>query len=154
MPRILTTKWGNEPTTLTIRGTSYPCRSKLEARTAWYLEFLLQAKEILGWSYELQRFQFCDVKTNPRSYLPDFTVTVCGKHGRPECELWECKGTLLPKDVAKFRRMHEYHADSFHRLFMIFDANKKKREETSCYRTLLKYAEVKILGSTFRKLGL
>lgn len=151
-------KYRNIPTTETVGGKLCHFRCLGEYKLARYLEILKQSMEIIEWQYELQRFYFPDVKTSPHSYLPDFTVTVNGPEG-PECELWEFKGPLFSGAVTRLKRMDEYHPDSFDRMYMIFESNSKQRERKPCYRTLKRMEErglvgIKILGPTFRKLGI
>ena len=93
-----------------VGGKCHYFKSKFERRWAEYLEFLMQAGEVIRWQYEPIEFWFAPIKRGTRSYKPDFLVAT-NEDGKARFFWHECKGYLAQKDITKFRRMAKYHSD-------------------------------------------
>jgi hypothetical protein len=80
-------------------------RSSWERHYADYLEFLVRAKQIVGWQYEPETFWFEGVRRGVCSYKPDFKVEV--KPG--EYEYHEVKGYNDARSRTTLIRMDKYY---------------------------------------------
>ena len=87
-----------------INGREMYFRSKWEANTCLYLDWLKKQGEIIDWEYEPKPFDF-PTRTNNR-YVPDFIVTT--KKG---LECWEVKGYYTKKDKTKMKRFAQYYPE-------------------------------------------
>jgi len=88
-----------------IGGQRIYARSRWEANYARYLQLLLDGGEILKWEHEPETFWFEGASEAPRSYLPDFRVTLeVGIF-----EYHEVKGWMDDVSKAKINRMAEYY---------------------------------------------
>ncbi len=82
-------------------------RSSWEANYARYLNFLVSAKSIWKWEYEIQTFEFKGIKRGTRFYTPDFKV-----YEKDGSYAWhEVKGWMNPKSKTQLSRMSRYHPD-------------------------------------------
>ena len=79
-------------------------RSACEANYARYLNFLKDAKQIQGWEYEAETFEF-PVKRGTRFYTPDFKVT----NTDGSVEYHELKGYMYAKGKTALARMGRHH---------------------------------------------
>jgi hypothetical protein len=86
-------------------GRKYYMRSSWEFNYAYYLDFLVDNKEIKCWEYEVDTFWFEKIKRGVRSYTPDFKVTT----NDGEIEYHEVKGWMDAKSKTKLNRMRIYH---------------------------------------------
>ena len=82
-------------------------RSRWEANYARYLNWLQEKKQIRGWDYEPDTFEFHHIKRGSRFYTPDFRV----EHLDGFIEYHEVKGWLDPKSVTKLKRMSRCYPD-------------------------------------------
>lgn len=80
-------------------------RSSWEANYARYLNFLMDAGEILSWEYEPQTFEF-PVKRGNRFYTPDFKVITTTGH-----EWHEVKGWMDDSSRIKLKRFAKHYPD-------------------------------------------
>lgn len=80
-------------------------RSSWEANYARYLNWLLKNKQIIGWEYEKETFEFVGIKRGTRFYTPDFKVQVSDG----VFEYHEVKGWMHPKGKTALSRMKKYH---------------------------------------------
>ena len=83
----------------------YFMRSLWERNYAWYLEFLLEKKEIKEWEYEPITFSFDKIKRGTRSYTPDFKVI----YPDNTIKYHEVKGWMDKKSKTKLNRMKKYY---------------------------------------------
>lgn len=81
-------------------------RSRWEANTARYLNFLKRQKQIKDWEYECKTFEF-PIKRGTRFYTPDFKVVNLDN----SVEWWEVKGWMDRKSKTKLKRMKKYYPD-------------------------------------------
>lgn len=79
-------------------------RSRWEANWARYLNWLQKHKNITGWDFEPDTFEF-PVKRGARFYTPDFKLTY------PDGTVLyhEVKGWMDPKSATKLKRMRIHH---------------------------------------------
>jgi len=124
-----------------IDGHTYYFRSRFEYLWACYLQFLLEAGEIVGWEYEPERFGFEGIRSGTVYYIPDFRVFY------PNDEhLWhETKGALQQKDVTKFRRMAKYFPKE--RIVLVMQRIPKKGKQLILLEKAMKYVERVIDGT-------
>ena len=120
----------------TVGGQHHWWRSKFEWRWAQYLERLKTAREVDGWLYESERFEFKGIRSGTVFYLPDFWVIY-----RSGDTLWhETKGHLTQRDITKFRRMAKYHPAE--RIVLVMQNIPKSRTKKNARkRELLKKAQ-------------
>lgn len=81
-------------------------RSRWEANTARYLNFLKRQKQIKDWKYECKTFEF-PIKRGTRFYTPDFKIT----ENNGEIKYWEIKGYMDKISKTKLKRMKKYYPD-------------------------------------------
>ncbi len=82
-------------------------RSSWEANYARYLNYLLDKKEIRGWEYEPDTFEFLNVKKGTRFYTPDFKIIL----NNGGVEYHEVKGMQTDRSVKRINLMNEYYPD-------------------------------------------
>lgn len=79
-------------------------RSTWEANYARYLNFLKEKKQIEGWKFEPDVFEF-PVKKGSRFYTPDFKIT----NNNGTIEYHEVKGYMDQRSSTKLKRMAKYY---------------------------------------------
>jgi hypothetical protein len=82
-------------------------RSSWEANYARYLNWLISVDQITKWEYEVDEFEFIEIKRGTRSYRPDFKVTNLDG----SIEYHEVKGWMDQKSITKLKRMAKYYPD-------------------------------------------
>lgn len=82
-------------------------RSSWEANYARYLNFLIQQKEIAKWEYEVDTFEFKNIKRGVRFYTPDFKVY----DNKGEFIYHEVKGYMDSKSITRHKRMDKYYPE-------------------------------------------
>lgn len=87
-----------------VNNKKYFMRSMWEYNYALYLQFLVDKKQIKGWGYEEDRFEFAGIKRGVMTYLPDFKVIT----NSGEIEYHEVKGYMDKKSKTKIKRMKKY----------------------------------------------
>jgi len=80
-------------------------RSGWEANIARYLKFLVEKKEIKGFKYEADTFEFHEIKRGTRSYTPDFKIF----KNDGSVEYWEVKGYMDKQSKTRLKRMAKYY---------------------------------------------
>jgi hypothetical protein len=88
-----------------INGKDIFFRSSWEANYALYLDFLIKAKQIKKWEYEIDTFWFEKIKRGIRSYKPDFKIF----NNNGSIEYHEVKGYMDKKSITKIKRMAKYY---------------------------------------------
>lgn len=115
--------YNNKPVTATVGGKECHFRSTFEFKWALYLDFLVNAKEIIGWTYEEDLFIFHGEVTAPIQYRPDFKVTE--KDGTVVYQ--ETKGYHDGQTNTKLRRMASHYPDTiFDLVLMSIPGNRAK----------------------------
>lgn len=76
-------------------------RSSWEANWARYLNWLVETKTIQKWEYEVDTFEFINIKRGTRFYTPDFKVF----NNDGSIEYHEIKGYMDSKSATKLKRM-------------------------------------------------
>lgn len=99
--------WSSRPKPTAVfryDGKRVQLKSKNEAAWAEHLNMLHRAGEIYGWQYEPREFTFPQ-KKGVTCYRPDFRVQY------PDgSDVWfECKVSLVQRDIVKFKRMAKYY---------------------------------------------
>jgi hypothetical protein len=82
-------------------------RSSWEANWARYLDWLKEKKQIRGWEFESETFEFVGIKRGTRFYTPDFKV----ENMDGSIERHEIKGYMDQRSATKLKRMEKYHPD-------------------------------------------
>lgn len=82
-------------------------RSGWEANWARYLNWLLHIGEIKSWEYEVDTFEFTQIKRGGRFYTPDFKIT----NKDDSVEYHEVKGYMDSRSSTKIKRMARYYPD-------------------------------------------
>lgn len=82
-------------------------RSRMEANTARWLNFIQHKGHIVKWEYEPDEFWFDKIKRGTRSYKPDFKIY------KPDGSVYylECKGYMDAVSRTKLARMARYYPD-------------------------------------------
>lgn len=80
-------------------------RSQWEANYARYLNLLLKWKQIVKWEYEVDEFEFENIKRGNRFYKPDFKVWTTIK----VFEYHEVKGWMDQTSRTKIKRFMKYY---------------------------------------------
>lgn len=82
-------------------------RSSWEANWARYLNWLISLGEIKSWEYEVDTFEFMEIKRGARFYTPDFKV-----FARDGSFVYhEVKGWMDPTSKTKLKRMTKYYPE-------------------------------------------
>lgn len=81
-------------------------RSAWEANFARYLNFLVDNGDIMRWEYEVDTFEFSEIKRGTRSYTPDFKVF---ESEDAEPYYYEVKGWMDAKSKTRLKRMAKYY---------------------------------------------
>jgi hypothetical protein len=76
-------------------------RSSWEANYARYLTWLMENRQIENWEYEIDTFEFTEIKKGSRFYTPDFLVYNCDG----TTEYHEVKGYMDARSRTKMNRM-------------------------------------------------
>jgi hypothetical protein len=79
-------------------------RSSWEANYARHLNLCIRMGLIERWEYEVDTFEFVNIKRGVRHYTPDFKVWENGAF-----YYVEVKGWMDPKSLTKLKRMKKYH---------------------------------------------
>jgi hypothetical protein len=85
----------------------YFMRSSWELNYATYLNFLIEAKDIKDWEYEVDIFRFNNIKQGVVSYKPDFKIY----NNDDTIEYHEVKGWMDSKSKTKIKRMKKYYPE-------------------------------------------
>lgn len=80
-------------------------RSRWEANIARYLKWLISQRKIKKYEYEVDCFEFKNIKRGNRSYTPDFKVYL----NDGNIEYWEVKGWMDKSSKTKLKRMAKYY---------------------------------------------
>ena len=89
-------------------------RSRWEANYARYLNLIMaNDKDVVGWEYEVDTFEFRRIKRGTRFYTPDFKVHFADGH----FEYHEVKGWKHPKGETALKRFTKYFPE--HKLIII-----------------------------------
>ena len=105
----LAKQYNNQWVTDTIGGKLCKFRSKIEYKTALYLELLKASGEIKDWNHEFMKFKFPD-----DSWLVDFTIT----ENDGNFYHYECKGRFEARDRKKIKLLFKYFPEA--RVLFIF----------------------------------
>jgi len=90
-----------------VGGSKYFFKSSWEVVYARYLQYLVEIKKIVSWTYEPKTFWFEKIKRGTRSYTPDFFVT----NMDGSTEYHEVKGWYDNRSKTKIKRMGLYYPD-------------------------------------------
>lgn len=80
-------------------------RSSWEANYARYLNFLVLHNKIIRWEYEVDTFEFINIKRGTKFYTPDFKVY----NTNGTIEYHEVKGWMDQKSKTRMKRMAKYY---------------------------------------------